>query len=1048
MTPNIPENTKAYFENVELWESSILPYQKQVQEDILRILPPNVTSILDVGCGNGVITNILPKNIRVVGVDLSQSAIAHVQRETHLGSITELPFNEHSFDLVMANDIIEHLSELELEIALKELERVSSQYIILTVPFLEDLNQASVKCLHCGKFYHVNHHQRSFDLKKIQTIFGQSNIHCVKTILSGDKGSGEVPEVMFLKRLLSLDPTSSSTWLCNHCGKAYSLPEHPLSTPRLSQFFAQVNSSFMFYNTSLRDLCQAPTEIICLFEKKTSLNPATTLASIPSSGIYTSQTGSPVSLDYIRLTNRYLDFRQPSRYQKSHLPLSCFLPYFLSNSIVPEGVLVSGDNPLLFGFFTQQTLPHKPVKLRISGYAQRKSKLTISPYDDIFAYHSPVAFNVFGTFSVYIDLPETTLSKYGLLFQIIASESIILHWAQIHKVSDSSVKVYDFSKNKASLYQLPHAPSLYLGLSYETNPNELIPMSWMESPNLLRQNNFPTLSEIHPLHFVDYLRWLLEILGLKISANLDYSSTLSEQLTILCHVIESVPNELSLDEIVGLFEKKLETYYKAARLKGRISNKRQKVFQLNKGSFESYRNKILSRCHPELYDYSLFKDAIAMSTPEKSRRFLMICHDQNIDRRIVQEAQALIEQGWSGRIVCLSFDKEDAIETYEGIPVHRIGKKRLVPTSCEVYWRYQKRQHGIQKYGKNLKILYKLNWKLYKLDLKHTYRCHNIQYPLPYDLPFYCTGRIYRSDLIFAHDLTALKAAHQLSREWEVPLIYDSHEFYSEQVVFSQYQKDIMDKVEKQYAPDCDAVITVSPSIARAMSLKNNIPEPFVIMNVTDSQSDHPLSKTHLLQETLGIPLEHKIALYQGGIIQRRNLDILVEAFKKLLESGVGDVHLVLLGPAKPELLQQLKIISGEWCDRFIHFMPPVPQQELGYYTVSADFGIIPYPPIDLNTKYCMPNKTFEYIQSCLPILANDLVEIGRFILDLNGGGMVADLNSVESMLNAIKVMLTRNLPEDRERLFRIKEKYTWNVEKKSYLDIVNNVMVKHSQRP
>lgn len=1063
-------NTQTYFENAEIWETPLLPYQVQVQKDILRILPADIASILDIGCGNGIITNILPETLRVVGVDLSQAALDHVRRETHVGSITALPFEDNAFDLVMANDLLEHLTPEQLDAGIQEMKRVSNRYILLTVPFLEDLNIGSTRCEECDRFYHVNHHRESFDLEKLQDLLVSRHVRCLKTVLSGDRWLGEPPEVILLKRLLGIDMVHDPAWVCAHCGTPHAVPDTLPQYPRLNQFLAQMTSDFLAQNPQLRDLCQAPTEVICLFEQSETPFPKDSTRKSPKLWSYTDTTGKAVKLEQIRLSSRYIDFRDPQRYKKGFLPLSGFLPYYFSAYDGPEGVHVSAEKSLLFSFFARPAASTKrPVTLRLKGWAPPDTVITLEAYDDVFSYHSPVEVTVSGRFAIKVQLPEATRSKYGMLFKMVASQEITLNRAKIFYVTGARLRAFDFSGEKAAFCRLPHRTALFLGLSPAARPHEMFHTSWMEYPSLLRLNQFPTLIHVEPAHLVQLLRQILSVLSGKLNNHYGFGKQLVAQLAVVRAAMDTRLNTDTLAAITPIFEKYLEAHYAQTVAQGRsllapafekwnpvkaFKNEladirtpgylRRRYQQLRRlvwiGSeepFTSFQARLMSSCTPELFNYQLF------SEESKNRRFLMICHDQEIDRRIVHQAQALMEAGWTGLIVCLSFDHEDEIKTYEGVPLHRIGKKRLIPVPCEAYWRYQKRQHKIQAWGRTPRLLHKLNLIQYKKDLKKTYRCRSIQYPLPFDLPFYKAGVCYPADLVIAHDLTALKAAHQLSRQWHVPLIYDSHELYSEQIVFSDYQKQIMDTTEREYAPDCAAVITVSPSIARAMGEKNSIPTPHVILNVTDPHANLPTTRSRLLHEMLAIPEEHKIVLYQGGIIPWRNLDILVSGFKLL---NPPETHLVLLGPSKPDFLKMLQKCAGKMIDRKIHFLPPVAQQELLYYTTSADIGVIPYPPVDLNTRYCMPNKTFEYIQACLPILANDLVEIGQFVEALQGGGMVADLNSDEAMAEALKTMLRRDLEQDRQRLAMIKGRYTWQEEKKRYLEIVNQVMNAHLQ--
>lgn len=83
------------------------------------------TSILDVGCGAGLLTNALAiEGHRVTGVDLSASSLQVASRRDTTRSVDYLeanayclPFPNHSFDVVCAMDVLEHVEEPSLLIA-------------------------------------------------------------------------------------------------------------------------------------------------------------------------------------------------------------------------------------------------------------------------------------------------------------------------------------------------------------------------------------------------------------------------------------------------------------------------------------------------------------------------------------------------------------------------------------------------------------------------------------------------------------------------------------------------------------------------------------------------------------------------------------------------------------------------------------------------------------------------------------------------------------------------------------------------------------------
>ncbi len=162
---------QAYYEQSALWDKPPLAYQSQVRMDILHLIPEDVESILDVGCGNGYITNALPGNIFVVGTDISSEALQYVRRPRIIHSVTHLPFSDGSFDLVLAIDVIEHLAEEGYSRVLKELERVARKYLVIGVPLMENLKAGFTRCSGCGLVYHINHHYRSFGIIELIDLF-------------------------------------------------------------------------------------------------------------------------------------------------------------------------------------------------------------------------------------------------------------------------------------------------------------------------------------------------------------------------------------------------------------------------------------------------------------------------------------------------------------------------------------------------------------------------------------------------------------------------------------------------------------------------------------------------------------------------------------------------------------------------------------------------------------------------------------------------------------------------------------------------------------
>lgn len=102
-------------------------YYFQIRE-VLRLNPQTV---LEVGSGDGVFKNYLQENTKIEykNIDVAEDLHPDV-----VGSVTELPFPNGSFDVVCAFEVLEHIPFEQFEKALSELARVSRGAVVLSLP--------------------------------------------------------------------------------------------------------------------------------------------------------------------------------------------------------------------------------------------------------------------------------------------------------------------------------------------------------------------------------------------------------------------------------------------------------------------------------------------------------------------------------------------------------------------------------------------------------------------------------------------------------------------------------------------------------------------------------------------------------------------------------------------------------------------------------------------------------------------------------------------------------------------------------------------------
>lgn len=109
------------------------------QINLVRQLSPQ--RILEIGIGNKTVSNYLKHN----GFKISTCDYDKDLEPDFVADIRELPFEDNCYDLVMACEIMEHLPWDDVPVILKQLHRVTSKYVIISVPYLSFYFEIAIK---------------------------------------------------------------------------------------------------------------------------------------------------------------------------------------------------------------------------------------------------------------------------------------------------------------------------------------------------------------------------------------------------------------------------------------------------------------------------------------------------------------------------------------------------------------------------------------------------------------------------------------------------------------------------------------------------------------------------------------------------------------------------------------------------------------------------------------------------------------------------------------------------------------------------------------
>ncbi|MCK5856965.1 MAG: glycosyltransferase [Bacteroidales bacterium] len=251
-------------------------------------------------------------------------------------------------------------------------------------------------------------------------------------------------------------------------------------------------------------------------------------------------------------------------------------------------------------------------------------------------------------------------------------------------------------------------------------------------------------------------------------------------------------------------------------------------------------------------------------------------------------------------------------------------------------------------------------------------------------------------DLLVSNDLDTLSANYLASKFKSKPLVYDSHEYFTEvPELQGRKAKKIWERIESWIFPKLKDIITVNQSIADLYQKKYN-KELKVVRNIPFRNT----KITTLNKEDIGIDENKHVIILQGAGI---NVDRGAEEAVLAMQYVNNAVLLIVGGGDVLEVLKEM-VAENNLAER-VRFIPRQSIDKLYGYTAVADVGLSLDKDTNLNYRFSLPNKIFDYIQCGTPVLASDLPEVKNIIQTYDVGIIVEKHNS-ESIAKSLNYML------------------------------------------
>ncbi len=123
---------------------------------VINLIPPGTKTVLDAGCGDGVLAVLIAKHfsdIKVIATDISPEAVERTKAAAEqngvgdrvtcqVGDSENLPFADHSIEFVVSNHVLEHLPDFKKGLA--EFNRVMQTGGVIGLPCCFNMASAAM----------------------------------------------------------------------------------------------------------------------------------------------------------------------------------------------------------------------------------------------------------------------------------------------------------------------------------------------------------------------------------------------------------------------------------------------------------------------------------------------------------------------------------------------------------------------------------------------------------------------------------------------------------------------------------------------------------------------------------------------------------------------------------------------------------------------------------------------------------------------------------------------------------------------------------------
>lgn len=287
-----------------------------------------------------------------------------------------------------------------------------------------------------------------------------------------------------------------------------------------------------------------------------------------------------------------------------------------------------------------------------------------------------------------------------------------------------------------------------------------------------------------------------------------------------------------------------------------------------------------------------------------------------------------------------------------------------------------------------------------------------------------------KPSLLVAVDLDTLPANFLVSHARKIPLLYDSHEYFTEvpELIGRRFAKGVWERIERAIVPKLEMAMTVSGSIASAYEEKYGTIFR-VVRNVSELRE--PVKDEDFHDR---YPARYKL-IYQGALNLGRGIEQMITAMQYL-----DNTTLFVVGDG--DIREELHLLAArlKLNDKVV-FPGRIQPAQLHRLTCQCDAGLSLEADMGLSYRYALPNKIFDYIQARIPVICSDLPEMSHLVNSYQAG-FVCAYREPEKLAARIREFLAGKslCSPGKEMLDKAARQLCWEIEEKKLLEMVNEL--------